>query len=44
MSPSLHRVLQHIRAFMNSCQNKGFTLGELSECGQEAINVDGRLM
>ena len=39
MSPSLHRALQHGGEFMSDYQGDGFTIGELSECAQEALNA-----
>ena len=39
MSPSLHRALQHSVEFMVGYQEQGFTIGELSETAQEAINA-----
>ena len=39
MSPSLHRALQHSVEFMADYQDQGFTIGELSETAQEAINA-----
>ena len=37
--PSLHRALQHGGEFMSDYQGDGFTVGELSECAQEALNA-----
>ena len=39
LNPSFHRALQHGAEFMAEYQTDGFTVGELSECAQEAINA-----
>ena len=39
ISPSFHRALQHGAEFMADYQADGFTVGELSETAQEAINA-----
>ena len=39
LNPSFHRALQHGAEFMVEYQADGFTVGELSECAQEAINA-----
>ena len=39
LSPSFHRALAHSAEFARYYQAKGFTIGELSETAQEAINA-----
>ena len=39
LSPSFHRALAHSAEFARYFQNRGFTIGELSETAQEAINA-----
>ena len=38
MSPSFHRAIAHSEEFAQYYQSEGFTIGELSETAQEAIN------
>ena len=38
MSPSFHRATAHSEEFAQYYQSEGFTIGELSETAQEAIN------
>ena len=39
LSPSFHRALAHSAEFARYYQDQGFTIGELSETAQEAINA-----
>ena len=39
LSPSFHRALVHSSEFAQYYQAQGFTIGELSETAQEAINA-----
>ena len=39
MSPSFHRAIAHSEEFAQYYQKEGFTIGELSETAQEAINA-----
>ena len=39
LSPSFHRLLAHSAEFARYYQAQGFTIGELSETAQEAINA-----
>ena len=39
ISPSFHRALTHAAEFARYYQEQGFTIGELSETAQEAINA-----
>ena len=38
MSPSFHRAISHSEEFAQYYQKEGFTIGEMSETAQEAIN------
>ena len=39
LSPSFHRAVAHSGEVARYFQAQGFTIGELSECAQEAINA-----
>ena len=39
LSPSFHRAVAHSGEVARYFQAQGFTVGELSECAQEAINA-----
>ena len=38
MNPSFHRAIAHSEEFAQYYQSEGFTIGEMSETAQEAIN------
>jgi hypothetical protein len=42
ISPSLHRLLQHSRDYVEFFQSKGLSIGQTSEQGQEATNGDSK--
>ena len=43
LSPSFHRALIHSAEFASYYQSQGFTIGEMSETAQEAINAPTKL-
>ena len=44
LSPSFHRAVAHSGEVARYFQAQGFTIGELSECAQEAINAPTKKM